>query len=433
MTDQLSYLDMEREFASRAALIAYLKAEFPEAAARDTHIPKTVGGRAAAEARLAVINPARYAKTRNYLDGDISYLSPYIRHGVLSLAEVRDKALQITSPAKAEKFVNELCWRDYWQRVYRVIGDGIWDDLESYKTGYHANVYADKLPDDIRQATTDSPCINSMINELYEIGYLHNRLRMYLAAYVVHWRRVKWQVGASWFLEHLLDGDPASNNLSWQWVASTFGSKPYIFNQSNMDKYLEKWRDCGRKDPQFTGSYEQIGARLFPNGQGSSGKPSDHKDKLKRVTFASADAAPTEAFKNPIVWVHGDNLNPHNPALVQYNDAPAIWIWDEALLDQYNIALKRILFMYESIIETPAVIRRGNVYPELVQFAEEHNADGIVTMDSPSPRFKGIVRSLRKQIPVTVLHESPIVDYVGSYDLRRFSRYWKTAQEFAFD
>jgi deoxyribodipyrimidine photo-lyase len=425
------YLNMRRDFKDRDDLITFLKEEFPAAAARDSHIPATRGGRAAAEERLEQIKPASYAKTRNYLDGDVTYLSPYLRHGILSLAEVRDRALQITSPAKAEKLVNELCWRDYWQRVYTVIGDDVWTDIENWKTGFTADDYADELPQDIRNATTDSPCINYMINELYETGYLHNRLRMYLAAYTVHWRKVKWQVGASWFLEHLLDGDPASNNLSWQWVASTFGSKPYIFNQSNMDKYMEKVPGCGKKDSNFTGSYEAITARLFPYGQGSTGKPSEIKKKLAKVTFTSH--TPNIEVDNPVIWLHGDNLNPNNPALQQYPDAPVVWVWDEALLDDYDIALKRILFMYESLLETRAVIRRGNVYPEIVQFAEEHNAGTIVTMDSPSPRFAGIVRTLERQLTVKIMQERPIVTHEGPYDLRRFSRYWQTAQQHAFE
>lgn len=434
--ENLDYLNRRRDFditGSRTALIAYLKQEFPEAAARDDHIPQTHGGRKAAEERLAQINPATYAKTRNDIDGKVSRLSPYIRHGVLSLAEVRDTALQLTSASKAEKFVNELCWRDYWQRVYRVIGDGVWQDLEPWKTGFAADDYAAELPDDIRRADTDSPCINSMIRELHETGYLHNRLRMYLASYVVHWRRVKWQAGAAWFLEHLLDGDPASNNLSWQWVASTFGSKPYIFNQSNMNKYLKNYGDCRRSDPHFEGSYEHIAAKLFPNGQGSSGHvDNDYKDRLKKVTQRPPQAE--GAFENPLVWIHGDNLNPHNPALTLYPDAPAIWVWDEDLLDNYNIALKRILFMYECLLEMPPqlVSRRGNVYTEITQFAAEHNADAIVVMDSPSPRFSSLVRKLERQYPVKIMSERPIVDHDGPYDLRRFSRYWRTAQKHAF-
>ena len=88
---------------------------------------------------------------------------------------------------------------------------------------------------------------------------------MYLASYIVHFRKIKWQAGAKFFLEHLLDGDLASNNFSWQWIASTFAGKPYIFNLDNVIKY------CGKKiainpseNLEIDGSYEDISERLFP-------------------------------------------------------------------------------------------------------------------------------------------------------------------------
>ena len=89
---------------------------------------------------------------------------------------------------------------------------------------------------------------------------------MYLASYIVHFRRIKWQTGAKWFLHHLLDGDVASNNLSWQWVASTFSHKPYIFNLENVDKYFGKLVDTSPLTNQpLHASYEALQARLFPN------------------------------------------------------------------------------------------------------------------------------------------------------------------------
>lgn len=415
----------------RAALIAATRELFPESAERAPHVSEIRGGRAAAMAALAGIDPADYGKTRNYIDGAVTRLSPYLRHGVLSLAEVRDHALRVSTRPKAEKLVNELCWRDYWQRVYRVLGDAVWDDLEPYKTGYRAASYAEVLPEDIQQAGTESPCINRMVETLYRTGYLHNRLRMYLAAYVVHWRRVRWQTGAAWFLAHLLDGDPASNNLSWQWVASTFSSKPYIFNADNMRKFLGEFCDFAQAEPLFDAPYDELAARLFPYGQGAAdGGDATVKAQLKRVQRPSAEEVPS--FKRPIVWIHGDNLNPHSPALLAYPDAPRVWVWDEALLDQYAIALKRLVFLHESVVETGATLRRGHVYPELVTFAEQHGADGIITTDSPSPRFWGIVRTLRARYGVAVMREPSIVDDGVAYDLRRFSRYWRQAAPSAF-
>ena len=90
------------------------------------------------------------------------------------------------------------------------------------KPAIQPDAYADHLPEDIAAGRTGLACIDAFAIDLRRVGWLHNHARMWLASYVVHWRRVSWQAGARWFLGHLLDGDPASNNLSWQWVASTF-------------------------------------------------------------------------------------------------------------------------------------------------------------------------------------------------------------------
>jgi deoxyribodipyrimidine photo-lyase len=254
-------------FADRAALIAYIRATFADVVGADDAVSDTLGGLAAAQEHLAPIDPQRYAQTRNHLTGAVTGLSPYIRHGVLSLAQVRDVVLaRVTKANDGEKLLNELAWRDYWQRVYAAIGDGVWYDREPYKTGYPASAYAKQLPDDIRAGQTGLACIDGFVAELDATGYLHNHARMWLAAYVVHWRRVRWQAGARWFLQHLLDGDPASNNLSWQWIASTFSHKPYFFNRENVQRYTNNiyCEHCPlRNTCPFDGTYEDIGAQLF--------------------------------------------------------------------------------------------------------------------------------------------------------------------------
>lgn len=262
--------EMRREFANRAELIAYLREQFPQAAAVCDAVPaEPRGGRKAAEERLRAARLHEYTATRNFLDGAVTRLSPYIRYGVLSLAEVKAYALANTRTRdEVEKFINELGWRDYFQRVYVEIGDDIWEDQEDYKTGFGAHEYAEALPEDIRAGQTGVTFIDDQIKTLYQTGYLHNHARMWLAAYVVHWRRRKWQAGARWFLMHLLDGDPASNNLSWQWVASTFSHKPYLFNRENLERYTggRYCRTCPvRGRCAFEGSYEALSARLFPN------------------------------------------------------------------------------------------------------------------------------------------------------------------------
>jgi len=89
---------------------------------------------------------------------------------------------------------------------------------------------------------------------------------MYLASYIVHFRRIKWQAGAQWFLEQLIDGDEASNNFSWQWIASTFSNKPYIFNLENVQKYFGESVDASRPNNiVLNADYPTISSKLFPN------------------------------------------------------------------------------------------------------------------------------------------------------------------------
>ncbi|GAB4367033.1 MAG: FAD-binding domain-containing protein [Bryobacter sp.] len=258
---------MKREFASREDLRTYLVQEFPTAASRGENCSPIKGGQRAADTALDKIEPSRYGFTRNYLDGKVTRLSPYLRHGVLTLARVKDHAFaKVNDRLHAAKFVVELAWRDYWQRLYKQLGNRIWQDQEEPKTGLPSAAYADHLPEDVATGQTGLACMDGFVEELKTTGYLHNHARMWFAAYLVHWRRVKWQAGARFFLTHLLDGDPASNNLSWQWVASTFAHKPYFFNRENLEKYTagSYCKKCPQQGHcELEGSYEALENRLF--------------------------------------------------------------------------------------------------------------------------------------------------------------------------
>ncbi|MBW4553010.1 MAG: hypothetical protein KME35_18155 [Aphanocapsa sp. GSE-SYN-MK-11-07L] len=133
-------------------------------------------------------------------------------------------------------------------------------------------------------------------------------------------------------------------------------------------------------------------------------------------------------MRQPLVWLHGDCLSPLAPPLFAYPDAPAVWVWDDQLLEQQQISLKRIVFIYECLLELPVEIRRGEVATEINQFARAQAADGIVTTGSPSPRFEQICQGL--ELPVKILEVNPFVNYQGYIDLKRFSRYWHVAQRY---
>ena len=288
--------ELPRHFSRRQDLERQLQQLFPEAAGS---LSPVRGGRNRADTLLARIQPERYAKGRNFLDGPVTRLSPYIRHGVLTLAEVREAVFARTrSRQGSEKLINELGWRDYWQRLWQQLGDGLWRDQEELKTGHSAAAYARHLPADILEARTGLACMDGFIEELHGTGWLHNHARMWLAAYLVHWRRIRWQAGAQWFLQHLLDGDPASNALSWQWVASSFSHKPYIFNRSNLERYSNGsvCRRCplSAQGCPFDASYEQLEADLFapmPAIRATDQRRADGSRERRRSGQGSAAAA----------------------------------------------------------------------------------------------------------------------------------------------
>ncbi len=432
----------------RAALIAHLRDSLPHLDPNDSATSPFRGGRTAALAALHAIQPEAYARTRNFLTGKVTHLSPYLRHGVLTLSEVRDHALTIVhNPAHAEKFINELAWRDYWQRIYFEIGDGIWQDREAPKTGLSPTHFRSDLPEAVTTGTTTLGCIDAFSQELTATGYLHNHARMWFAAYLTHWLRIRWQAGAYWFLQHLLDGDPASNNLSWQWVASTFSTKPYLFNRENLERYTGgvHCRSCvhaSAKTCPFDATYEELTDRLFPRVT-SNLAPSSPPAPYSRPghqpdLFRTPTPVPTGA---PLLWIHTDSLNPAAPIFATCPDAPALFVWDTTASTPTpapsspapSISLKRAIFIAECLQQMPPQleIRTGDPASELLAAAHATQASHIIAQRTPDPRLQAIARTLQTHLSIVWIDPPPFVTANRGFDLKRFSRYWQRAQSSA--
>ncbi len=133
-----------------------------------------------------------------------------------------------------------------------------------------------------------------------------------------------------------------------------------------------------------------------------------------------------------IVWLHADNLNPHCAALQAAPDSPAVFVWDDELLAEWKISLKRIVFIYECLLELPVSIRRGDVAVEVASFAQAHGAQRILTMASPSPRHRLICQRIMQRMPkgsrLEVLRDPAFVETNARLDLKRFSRYWSAVK-----
>ncbi len=223
-----------------------------------------VGGRQEAMEALSKFRVGGYAGSRNKLGGGVSRLSFYIRHGVLGIREVAESVRERFGKSfDSVKFWQELGWRQFWRHLYGQLGDGIYVDREASKVPL-GNGAETGLPKEITEGRTGLVCMDETVRELVETGYIHNHARMWFASFVVHFRKLGWKAGERFFYQHLLDGDPASNALSWQWVASTFSHRAYLFNRENIQENggMEWCARCTAKCP-FDATYPELERRLF--------------------------------------------------------------------------------------------------------------------------------------------------------------------------
>ena len=302
----------------------------------------------AAYQRLATINPAQYARSRNALDGAVTGLSPYLTHGLISMADAARDIHARWPLGFDDKLVFEFGWREFFQHVWghQRNPDAILQDMHCQLPWPGA--YADTLPLDIRQGCTGVAAIDNAVRILYATGYLHNHARMWLASYVVHVRKVYWRAGADWLYGHLLDGDLPSNHLSWQWVAGTFSSKPYLFNAENVIKYAPasarpSWDCSGTVIDQ---SYEALDS-LARSRKGAGTEPGAH-EKVDEPALLShfypsnrapdqlnwAQAAPINIAGKNVELVHPWSLSQrthdqtHRIGIIHL-PAHAVWPWSE--------------------------------------------------------------------------------------------------------
>ena len=187
-------------------------------------------------------NLSEYSKLRNFDYGpdnrsNISCLSPYITHGIINEKEVIKKSLDKFSFAKNEKFIQEVLWRTYW-KGWLELRPSVWTDflieLKKIKDDFQNNqTYKNAI-----EGKTNVECFNYWVNELKENNYLHNHTRMWFASIWIFTLNLPWQLGAEFFMQHLYDGDAASNTLGWRWVAGVqTQGKHYLASEWNIKKF----------------------------------------------------------------------------------------------------------------------------------------------------------------------------------------------------
>lgn len=314
--------------------------------------------------RVQQVNPEQYASSRNYLNGAVTYLSPYLSRGVISSRMLMEDVLaRGFSLEQSTKLIQELAWREYFQRVWQYLEDNIFDDIRNRYTGIlHA-----KMPEALCNASTGIEAIDKGIRDLYETGYMHNHLRMYTASIACNIGRAHWQEPARWMYYHLLDGDLASNTCSWQWVAGTFSSKQYFCNQENINRFT------GSRQ---TGSFLDRGYDGFPMtelpGSLQTTVAPEWKTELPETNLPLLDR------QKPLLVYNSYNLDPN---WRKDMDANRILLLEPSFFKQFPVSEKVIAFILGLAENIPGL----QVYSgELSSIPGLHELPAIFSKEHPA-------------------------------------------------
>ncbi|MGI4894023.1 MAG: FAD-binding domain-containing protein [Janthinobacterium lividum] len=361
------------------------------------------GGQSAADAALATLDLTGYAARRNEVlplsRRGATRLSPYIRHGLLALPSVWAAAAD--APARdRSKFRDELLWQEYARHLYARLGPAT------------ANPLRFDAPDPAQPWTRepwpqDMACVAATTTELHEDGWLVNQTRMWLASQYSVRAGADWRTGAVEMYRHLLDGSPAANRLGWQWAVGTGTGKVYGFSRWQVEKRAPGLcstcplhRACPIQDWPDTEAGPRIEA---PDG----------------LAGGTSDAGPAvvEATGDPdTVWLTAESLGDTDPALMANPGVPAVFVFDEPLLQRLQLSGKRLVFLAETLAELGCEVRLGDPVEELA-------GRRLAVTHAPVPGFTR--RAAR--LDVVERHSWPWLRRPGPGSLRSFSAWVRSA------
>ena len=270
----------------------------------------------------------KYAGTRNFIDGNVSYLSPYISRGCISTKVVFLEIIKKNPKAVKEKFVQELLWRDYFQRLLQAKPDLHQVPIREAKN----KISNDEMPEAVYNAATGIVAIDKAILTLYESGYMHNHNRMYVAAVCCNIGKYAFQKPAKWLYYNLLDADIASNFASWQWVAGHLTWKTYIANQENINRYSREVQEGSFLDK----TYEELEHMDVPPVLSKGINPHLHTN-LPTTKIPMLD-------ENPVLLYTFYNMDPEWHSDKNYN---RVLIFEPSHFGEYPVSEKVLNFTLE--------------------------------------------------------------------------------------
>lgn len=346
--------------------------------------------------RIAAIDPVSYAKTRNFSNGAVTRLSPYISRGFLSTQFIFKQLIQQNRPWQdIEKLVQELAWRDYWQLIWEAKGNMIFQDLKQPQPGVRHR----EMPAAVIDGQTGIQAIDESILDFYETGYMHNHMRMYTASLCCPIAKAHWQMPSQWMYYHLLDGDLASNTLSWQWVAGSFSNKQYVFNQENLNKYF----NSQQRNTFIDLAYDLLPTQECPMELSQTRVLSLSTDWRKVASHSTFENRPTLIFN-----YYNLDFQWHVEA-----DYQRVLLLEPSLFKRFPISEKCIQFLLELAQNIPNLkIFKGEV-EELERHIEGSN---WIWRAHPLNRYPGVSEPAERMTTVSGYYPS-------------FFQFWKKAEK----
>lgn len=328
---------------------------------------------------------ADYATKRNHVvigHPHVSRLSAAIRYRLITEDEVIKDSLLTHRFSKVEKWLQEVCWRRYWKGWLELRPD-VWTSWRRRVAELRRNLPPEVLSkaDAVAAGQSGVACMDAFAHELIHTGYLHNHARMWWASFWIHAEKLPWELGADFFFRHLLDADPASNTLSWRWVAGLqTAGKTYLVRLSNLEKYV---------------SADQLkqtaGSERIADGVVTPFLQTDYADRSKQ----SLPAYPSSYIqKNQRcgLWLHADDSSPEigplqtlRPVAVAAFSNPSVYQNQYRLSDQRIACLRKVLTdgitRSASHYACPAtLIESSDTVLSLSEWAQEQQLQEVVAM-----------------------------------------------------
>ena len=313
--------------------------------------PRFRGTQAAADEALERFDVRGYAKRRNQVwpvsARGASGLSPWIRHGLLSLPRVWDFVGEGPA-ADVAKFRDELLWAEYSRHLYARLGFGLAGDLRASR-GPAAS------PDRQNPWDRSMACVSLVLRELEDNGWIVNQTRMWLASQWSVRHGARWQEGEDEFFTHLLDGSRAANRAGWQWTVGTGNAKSYGFARWQVEKRAPGLcASCARR--------HSCPIQNFPNDRMLA--PIEPAAGLRFDNDLQSTSGPSQVQctgEAEVVWLTAESLGDDDPALAANPTLPAVFVFDEPLLSRLGLSGKRLIFLAERLAELGEA-RRVEVY-----------------------------------------------------------------------